>query len=59
MKTNLEPLNSKGENHGYHESYVKFYNKDSKISHRGIWKANRLIAYNEWHGMQETNFYIK
>jgi hypothetical protein len=59
MRISIEPKNSKGQYHGYHESYLQFYNKETKISHRGVWKANRLMAYNEWHGMQETNFYIK
>lgn len=53
---NKKPRNSKGELHGYQESY----NADNSIGYRGVCKNNEDVGYQEYHrDVKETEFYIR
>jgi hypothetical protein len=53
---NKKPRNSKGELHGYQESY----NADNSIRYRGVCKNNEDVGYQEYHrDVKETEFYIR
>jgi antitoxin component YwqK of YwqJK toxin-antitoxin module len=44
-KKDIEPINSKGQKHGYHE----YYEQDDKIWLRATYKNGKLIGYREVH----------
>ena len=44
-KKDIEPINSKGRKHGYHE----YYEQDDKIWLRAMYKNGNLIGYREIH----------
>ena len=48
----------KGRWHGYNQRYDK-YTDEPKLSVRGNWKNDSEIGYEEWHGYELTNFYIR
>ena len=51
---NIEPINSKGQKHGYHESYVSY-----GINGRMNYKNDNLVGYIEFHGLEFTIYCIK
>lgn len=53
-KKTIESKNSKGQYHGYQESYAY-----GEIQLRGMYKHGLEIGYEEYHGLKKTNFYIK
>ena len=53
MDKDIINKNDKGEYHGYNELY--FY---GLLIFRGISKNNKDIAYQEYHNIEETRFYI-
>ncbi len=54
MNKEIKTKNNKGKIHGYRESYHL-----TKISYRSIYKNNQHVGYSEWHGIEETIFYIR
>ena len=52
MKKGILNYNSKGY-HGYQEGYYV-----NKLSYRTTYKNNEQVGYSEWHGMEQTFFYI-
>ena len=44
-KEDIEPINSKGQTHGYHE----YYDQDGKMWVRASYKNGKLIGYREIH----------
>jgi len=54
-KTDINPLDSKGQSHGYQE----WYNGNNILSYRGTYKNDQEIGYEEWHSTKSTNFYIR
>jgi hypothetical protein len=44
-KEDIEPINSKGQKHGYHE----YYDQDDKIWLRTMYQNGKLIGYREVH----------
>ncbi len=44
-KEDIEPRNSKGQKHGYHE----YYEQDGKIWLRAIYKNGVVVGYREVH----------
>ena len=55
MKTIIINKNDKGERHGYQEDY---YSTD-ELAFRGNSKNNIDIGYQEYHYLNETEFYIR
>jgi len=53
-KKDIEPRNTKGKRHGYTETY-----SSDKLYLRAIYKHGQEIGYEEWHGIPETNYYIR
>ncbi len=53
MKKSIRNHNKKGQTHGYQE----WYNIHG-LSYRAIYKNNEHVGYSEWHGMEETIFFI-
>ena len=50
----IKNYNDKGLWHGYQERY-----SSDKLYLRAIYKHGQEIGYEEWHGISETNYYIK
>jgi hypothetical protein len=55
MKTTIINKNDKGERHGYQEEYYS----DGKLAYRGNSKNNIDVGYQEYHYLNETEYYIQ
>jgi hypothetical protein len=53
MKKEIKNYNSKGEPHGYQQSFHV-----NKLLFRATYKNMKYLGYREWHGMKQTEFYI-
>ena len=54
MKDDIINFNKFGELHGYQEWYF-----GDKLMYRTNNKHLKLFGYNEWHGLKETEYYIR
>ena len=55
MDKDIRNTNSKGKFHGCQE----WYNVDGKLAYRGNYKNNIDIGYQEYHYLNETEYYIQ
>ena len=53
MNKDILNYNSKGEPHGYQQSFYV-----NKLLFRATYKNMKYLGYREWHGMKQTEFYI-
>ena len=54
MKKGIHKYNSKGQAHGYQETYLH-----DKLFVRGHSKNAKDIGYNEWHYKKKTEYHIR
>jgi hypothetical protein len=62
MKKDIKNVNAKFQLHGYQEGYlndISYRSIFNEISYRSIYKNNQHVGYCEWHGIEETIFYIR
>jgi len=48
--------NSQGEYHGYQQGCLNYLNE---LTYRGTYKRHAAIGYHEYHGMEETYYYVR